>query len=282
MHWLIILAIVGFLLYALTRKAKGDGSATKSLGSGNSAGKGTNFLPPIPKGFQIFASRLSVAGIQYRRDDALRFANDSDQTVALERDSDNPHDPNALKVIGVGREMRRVIGYVPREAAEQIVGSGLADVVQARLERIWCGGDGYVDITFQIIGPKDKKAQFYDFLKGKPADPLQKEFLKFFGLPIPRGLSAGQAEPIIAEQRKRLEAEDKAMLDEWDAYVDICDEFDDADFRDTYDLKKVSRTLLKEALEDLKGSGATMRSLADDIEKVVEKLIALKPDIEKK
>lgn len=79
----------------------------------------------------------------------------------------------------------------------------------------------------------------------------------------------------------KLEAEDKARLSDWDAYQEICDEFDDTDFRASYGLKRVSNAILKKALEDLQMSGATMRSLADDIDVVVDKIIALKPDIEK-
>lgn len=281
-HWIIVLAIIAFIFYTVTRKSTGSKSSGKSAVGSKSAGKGTNFLPSIPKGFQIFEARLSVVGVQYRRDDALRFADDFDQMLALERDPDNVHDANAIKVIGVARGTRRFIGYIPKEVAEQIVGSGLADTVQARLERIWRNESGFVDVTFQIVGPKDKKAQYEDFLNTKSADASQKEFLKFFKLPVPKELTTGQAAQIIAEHRMKLETEDKTQLDEWDAYEEIFDEFDDTDFRASFELKKVSRTLLKDALDALKREGATMRSLAADIDKVVDKVIALKPDLEKK
>lgn len=282
MNWIIVLGVIALFLYVLTRKSDYSKPSGKSTAGGKSAGRGTNFLPPIPKGFQIFNARLSVAGIEHRRDDALRFADDSDQTLALEREPDNTHDANAIKVIGVTRGTRRFIGYVPKEVAEQIVGSGVADVVQPRLERIWRTDNGFVDVIFQIVGPKDKKAQNVDFLINKPADPWQKECLKFFGLPVSKGLTTGQAAKMIAEHRTKLETEDKARLDEWDAYEEICNEFDDADFRASFELKKVSNKVLKDALDALKREGATMRSLAADIDTVVDKVITLKPDLEKK
>lgn len=283
MEWIIVLGIIAFLFYAVTRKSDKGKSSGKSTTGGKSEGRGTNFLPPIPNGFQIFNARLSVAGIAHRRDDALRFADDSDQTLALEREPGNAYDANAIKVIGVTRGTRRFIGYVPKEVAEEIVASGLADVVQPRLERIWRSGNGFVEVIFQIIGPKDRKtkanAQYDDFLSNKPADASQKEFLRFFGLPVSKGLKTGQAAEIIAEHRAKL---DKGQLDEWDAYEEIRNEFDDADFRACSDLKKVSDKVLKEALDALKREGATMRSLAADMDKVVDKVIALKPDLEKK
>lgn len=87
---------------------------------------------------------------------------------------------------------------------------------------------------------------------------------------------------MIAEHRTKLETEDKARLDEWDAYEEICNEFDDADFRASFELKKVSNKVLKDALDALKREGATMRSLAADIDTVVDTVITLKPDLEKK
>ncbi|MBE0615159.1 MAG: HIRAN domain-containing protein [Burkholderiales bacterium] len=282
MNWIIVLGVIVLFLYVLTRKTDDRKPSGKSMAGGKSTGRGTNFLPPIPKGFQIFNARLSVAGIQHRRDDARRFADDSDQTLALEREPENTHDANAIKVMGVTRGTRRFIGYVPKEVAEQIVGSALADVVQPRLERIWRTDNGFVDVIFQIVGPKDKKAQYIDFRSNKPADAWQKECLKFFGLPVSKGLTTGQAAKIIAEHRTKLETEDKARLDEWDAYEEICNEFNDADFRASFELKKVSDKVLKEALDALKREGATMRSLAADIDTVVDKVIALKPDLERK
>lgn len=282
MNWIIALGIIIFLFYALTRKGTGNKPSAKSAAASKSAGQGTSFLPPIPKGFKIFDARLSVAGIEHRRDDALRFAADYDQTLVLEREPDNAHDANAIRIIGVTRGTRRFIGYVPKDVAEQIVGSGLAEAVQPRLERIWRTNNGFVDITFQIVGPKDRKAQYDDFLNNKPADASQKEFLKFFGLTVPKGLTTGQAVQIIAQHRTKLETEDKSQLEEWDAYEEICDEFDDANFRASFELKKVSDKVLKEALDVLKREGETMRSLAADIDKVVDKVIVLKPDLEKK
>lgn len=281
MLWLFAFLVAVFVFYAVFKKASGASLSQQSLSVRTALDEGLDFLPPIPKGFRIYAARLVVAGTQYRHDDARRFAEGSDQTLEFERDPSNPQDPNAIKVIGVDQRERRFIGYVPRGEAEQIVASGLAGVVQGRLERIWRSDDGFIYVRFQVIGPWAMKEQYDDFLNNKPANAAQKDFLRFFGLPLPRGMTRGQAEKAITEHRGKLESEDKSMLDEYDAYQEICDEFDDSDFLSDHELKSVSPALLKEALDDLQRRGSTMRSMVDNLDAVVEKIVALKPSVRK-
>jgi len=122
------------------------------------------FLPPIPKGYQIYESRLEVAGIQHRKDSALNFAKGSNQIIELEREKSNKHDPNAIKVIGVSKgwffTKRNFIGYVPKEVSAHIIASKLWSDIQTRLEWISVSDNGYVSIIFQLIGPKSKKDQY--------------------------------------------------------------------------------------------------------------------------
>src|SRR5438105_3118824 len=61
------------------------------------------FLPPIPDGMGILEGDLEVAGVTHRIENAVAFAKRQDQCLELVRDPDNPHDPNAIKVIGVSR-----------------------------------------------------------------------------------------------------------------------------------------------------------------------------------
>jgi hypothetical protein len=58
--------------------------------------------------------------------------------------------------------VRRFIGYVPKEVSEHIVSSGLINDIQPRLERIWHSETGFVDVMFQLVGPKESKAHYYD------------------------------------------------------------------------------------------------------------------------
>ena len=256
----------------------GGRKASRSQPPANPSGTGKNFLPPIPKGYQIYADALPIAGLQYRKDEALKFAKSSNQELSFEREPTNEHDPNAIKLIGLSSSTKYFLGYLPKELSEQIATTGLTESVKARLVRIYVGSDDYLDIQYQVIGPKADKKRFDEFLSNQPVDASQKEYLKFFGLPIPKGMTSGQAEQTIAEHRKSSKPEEQ---EEWDGYDSIFNEFDDPDFRETYDLKKVGKTVLLDALAQLKQQGKSYKHLANNIDEVVEKVIELKPDLEK-
>jgi len=90
-------------------------------------GDAKNFSDPIHDEYQIYERRLEVASIQYRKDEALKFTNGSHQVLELEREQNNKHDPNAIKIIGTSKGLfftsRNMLGYVPKEVSKQIVGS---------------------------------------------------------------------------------------------------------------------------------------------------------------
>jgi hypothetical protein len=116
------------------------------------------FLPEIPKGYWIFSADEEVAGIHFRKDHALRFAHASDQQLMAEREPNNPHDPNAIKIVGwflEGETIEQVhLGYVPAELAASIVEAGLDRDCQARLKNIWVSDTDFVIIRFDVLRPK--------------------------------------------------------------------------------------------------------------------------------
>lgn len=236
-----------------------------------------DLLPPIPQGFQIYAWRLSVAGVKFRKEDVLNFVHSSGRTLVFERESTNAKDTNAIKVIGVSGSNWYFLGYVPAGVAEQIVGSGLSDFVRGRLERVYEGRNGYVDIIFQVIGPKSHKQIYFDFPGTKPADTELKEFYKFFNLAIPQGLTVHEAKTTIDAHAKMLRAAGDSKLCEWEAFEVIRDEVDDAGFRSVYGIKKISRSLLKEALAVLQAEGMTLVAVRGNIQMLVDKILELKP-----
>lgn len=85
-------------------------------------------LGEIPDGYQIFEERLEVAGVQYRREDAQKFAEGKGLHLVFERDLSNRHDPNAIKIIGCRKGFfgtkRHFIGFVPSDVASSIVEGG--------------------------------------------------------------------------------------------------------------------------------------------------------------
>ena len=126
-------------------------------------GKGRTIQSPLPASYQIYVSRPTVAGLQHHGQEALRFIGGSNHSLRLELEPDNNAAPIEIKLIGVITSGECLLGYLPAELAKRIIGSGLFDVVQARLTRLHVGNDGSVGIQYQLIGPKERKPQFDDF-----------------------------------------------------------------------------------------------------------------------
>ena len=124
-------------------------------GQEESAQKDINhrFLPPIPDGMKIYESDVEVAGIQHHRESALAFVGGTNHALTLEWEPDNPHDINAIKILGFSGEWQHV-GYLPAALAAQIHGEGLWGKVLPRLRNIWVSSSGYVIIRLDVLGPK--------------------------------------------------------------------------------------------------------------------------------
>lgn len=285
---ILILIVVVYFYFSSKKKStspsqpislKEKSSASNHSKNGSQGGgTGKSFLPAMPTGYQIFANNLPVAGIQHRKVEALKFARDSNQELSLRRDPSNEFDPNAIKLIGLAGSTEYFIGFLPKELSAQIIGTELFDSLKARLGRIYISSNDFLDIQYQVIGPKAEKKKFDEFLSNQSADSSQKDYFKFFAIPIPKGLTAGQAGQSMAEHRKASKPEEQA---EWDGYISILEEFEDKDFREGYDLKKVSKAVLMDAINRLKEEGKTYKYLSENIDEIVEKLIELKPDLER-
>jgi hypothetical protein len=283
MSWLVlfVLALIAYFFFASSSSSSKSNSKSRARNKGSSANQTQSFLPPIPKDHQIFASNMLVAGISFQKEDAIQFANGTNQTLKLERKLNNQHDKNAIKVIGLASSSQYFLGYVPKEISEQIIETHLLDSIKPRLARIYQGNNGYIEIQFQVIGLKEYKKKYDVFLENQPADARQKDFYKFFDLSIPKSLTTSEAAKQIAEHRKTLEVENASSLKEYEAYSNILDEFDDSDFRECCEVKKVSKMILSEALSQLKKEGKTYEYLLDNIDEVVERVIQLKPELER-
>jgi hypothetical protein len=125
--------------------------------------KNLRFYPDIPEGMSIFFADEEVAGVQHRLSNVRAFASGRHHALRLEREPNNPHDPNAIKVIGIYKGWffthRVHIGYVPAEIAEEIAERNLFSQIQPLLKNIWWGGyvRDYIVVRFDILGPKPPK-----------------------------------------------------------------------------------------------------------------------------
>ncbi len=280
---LVLLVVLYFIFLSKKTETTTDerfSNLTQRVENATEASKRSSivFDNPIPKGFQIFASNLPVAGIQHRKVEAIRFAQSRGQALTMKREPSNPHDSNAIQLIGISDTNEYFIGYLPRELSEQIVATGLYDSLQVRLTRIYIGTDDYLEFQYQILGPKAEKKRFDAFLDNQAAATSQKEYLKFFRLPVPKGMTAGQAEEAI---KKHGKTSTETEQNEWLGYTTILEEFDDPEFREGYNLKKVPKSILLEVIKQMKEEGKTYSHLGDHVDEVAERLIKAKPELEK-
>lgn len=240
---------------------------------------GVSFENSIPTGYQIFAKNLPVAGLALRKNEAMQFASASQQTLRLEREQTNPSDKNAIKLIGVAGKSNYHLGYLPKELSAQIIGTQLVDSVVPRLMRIYVGTTDFIEIQYQILGPKSAKKSFDAFLQDLPITSEQQDYIRFFKLDTLGKVTTGQASSIIKAHQASL---DEAAQLEWEGYSGILSEFGDVEFREGYDLKKVPAGLLHSTLTTLHSQGKSYDYLYTNIDEVVDAVIAANPALERK
>ena len=115
--------------------------------------------------------------------------------------------------------------------------------------------------------------------KQRPADAIQKEFFKFFGLKAPSRLTYLGADELISKHRKTL---NDLQLDEWSSYECILDDLSDKENCENYGIKKPSIATVRFAIDALRQSGMTLASLEGDIDIIAKKLIELKPELKRR
>lgn len=121
------------------------------------------FDPSRPDGVQIFVPAMQPAGAYYQNyPDARKFVRGRRLALELKRDPGNPHDSNAIKIIGVVRGLifkrRYHIGYLPADIARKIVQGGFWPNVGADLRTVQWGE--YTTVEFDLYGPAGQKKQF--------------------------------------------------------------------------------------------------------------------------
>lgn len=114
--------------------------------------------------------------------------------------------------------------------------------------------------------------------ENRPATMEQKEFYRFFGIKVSKGLSIKDAEKTIKETRAKAKQNEPIKLDEWDAYSSIISDLSDKEMlKDTFEIKKPNLALIRETVDVLVKEGYLLTNL--DAYDVAEKMQELKPDI---
>ena len=110
-------------------------------------------------GYLVFSS--DVVGTSFRLKEVKAWVNSSDLSLELEREPDNEHDENAIKVIGVSKGFffgynKRHIGYVDRSTASKELGKKNIKLIKPSILRIavlknFYGGAKAFSITYGLI-----------------------------------------------------------------------------------------------------------------------------------
>jgi hypothetical protein len=85
--------------------------------------------------------------------------------LEFEREPDNKHDNNAIKVIGCSKGFfttrKYFLGYVPKEISAELYRSGLLRYAEPRIRRIWIPDEeDEATIIFQILIPDDVEEKY--------------------------------------------------------------------------------------------------------------------------
>lgn len=113
----------------------------------------------------------SVVGVHHRKADAIAFARAAKNAeakgfvygVELEHHPDNPHDSNAIAVIGLAERKgwfkrtvdRWQIGYLDRDTAAEVIADLVSKgiPVAAELYSVYEGKDGFLDFKVIVLAP---------------------------------------------------------------------------------------------------------------------------------
>lgn len=280
MEWLIVALIVGVLYIISKGKKQKNKNATYATGSSSVA---KNSGEKIRKGYQIFVSNMSVEGIQFRKDVVNQFIDDSNQRIKLEAEPSNQADENAIKIVGEGDRGKYHLGYVSKEVALKLAKTECLPYVYARLMRIYRGEQKFIDITYQIVGQKDKKEQFESYEKNLPITSAQKEYLKFWKIKFNENITTSEAHKLIAEHYEGAKSNEPQKFIEWERLECIREAYDylsDKDEREQYFIKKPTKKQIEISMDELLKVGIKCEAIQDDYQILVDKLIDINPQLE--
>ena len=280
MEWLIVVVAVVVLYFFSKGKSQPNKKNKQSLPS-NPVSKNT--VESIRKGFQIFVPNISIEGIQFRKSEATRFIDDSNQQLSLQAEPTNEVDKNAIKIIGEGSKGRYHLGYVSKDIALKLASTNCLPFVYARLIRTYRSETNFIDITYQIVGKKDKKEQFDSYELNLPITNSQKTYLKFWQIKYEDNFIRLTANKLISEHREDAQKSKPEKWLEWqrvECISDIYDFFSDKEEREQFDIKKPTKKQIEAVIDALLAEGVKLDTVRDEYQIFVDKLTELYPQLE--
>ncbi len=131
-----------------------------------------------PGDWKNLSTEVLCVGTKHRMDNVKRFLKERMLWIELERDPGNPHDPNAIKVLGVVKASnghdKLHVGFVPKADAASIAADvppsvplvGKINFVDPRMD-----DTGNIKITFAIQAPSRTCPSCGGDLGGRPRQP---------------------------------------------------------------------------------------------------------------
>jgi len=117
--------------------------------------------------------------------------------------------------------------------------------------------------------------------RARPPSQEQREFFRFFGFSVPAGIGQDEAAALRTRHIKELKQSESAKLNDWKHYSELLEELADPEYREGFDIKKPSLSLVRKVVADLIAEGWTYERLRDDEDEFIDRLIAADPRIEK-
>lgn len=115
----------------------------------------------------------------------------------------------------------------------------------------------------------------------RPVTENQKEFFRFFNISITKKISEKDARSIIDNHTAELKSKQDPMLVEWEFYHQILSDLSEPEIRDEYDIKKPSKTLVKQVLHEFHDKGNSYEDIWEDMDTFIDRLLELNPELQR-
>jgi hypothetical protein len=206
------------------------------------------------KDWKCFETEEKVVGVTHESRDGkfLKLFDQPEFKIFLEKDKTNEHDPNAVKVMGSamidGQLVTEQLGFLSKHTAQQLKDEQELD---ARPYSVYLPVHGHeYGLRISVLV---RSKRYRDKVYGKSAkQPPKKE--------------AWQPPPWTKEDDENV--------------GEIYDLLGDKSLREDYFIKRPSKALTKQAVKKLHSEGLASGDAYAQIDRVIEKMIEIKPDLE--
>ena len=117
--------------------------------------------------------------------------------------------------------------------------------------------------------------------KARPSKPCQRDLLKSYGVAVPKDITFEGADARVKTTEKELAKSNPELLHRTQTMNFILGELDDHETRVTYGFKKPPAAVVRLAIHELEEQGQTLDDMSSNIYSVVEKILELRPDLER-